>query len=207
VATTAWLAGVDPRMESALEIAPPHWIGDDELMELERRFEPLMFERFADGTLLVSPPVGGLGGMRSGRLSARVIGWAESSKLGVAFGEATGFKFPGDALLSPDATYVTRERWEAVPRSEREGFPVLVPDAAFEMISKSDSVRATRRKVGVYLQHGVRLVVLIDPYRNHTYVGRTGDPDAVDLGDVATVDCSPVMPGFVLDIATILDVA
>ncbi|MDB5043882.1 MAG: hypothetical protein JWN27_4608, partial [Candidatus Eremiobacteraeota bacterium] len=36
---------------------------------------------------------------------------------------------------------------------------------------------------------------------------RTGDDDAVDLGDVASVDCSPVMPGFVLDVASILDVA
>jgi hypothetical protein len=40
VATTAWLAGVDPAMESALEIVPPHWVGDQDLIELERRFEP-----------------------------------------------------------------------------------------------------------------------------------------------------------------------
>ncbi len=103
--------------------------------------------------------------------------------------------------------YVVRERWEAIPVAEREGFAALVPDAAFEMLSKSDSVRATRKKIAAYLHDGVRLVVLIDPYRRRTYVGRTGDDDAVDLGDVASVDCSPVMPGFVLDVASILDVA
>lgn len=207
MATTAWLAGVDPRMETALEIRPPHWVGDDEIVELERRFEPLLFERFADGTLLVSPPCGLLGGERSMRLSFEVAAWARATKLGIAFGANAGFTFPGNALFSPDATYVARERWEAVPPAEREGFAALVPDAAFEMLSKSDSVRATRRKVAAYLHDGVRLVVLIDPYRRRTYVGRTGDDDAVDLGDVAGVDCSPVMPGFVLDVGSILDVA
>jgi len=207
VATTAWLAGVHPAMESALEIVPPHWVGDDELVALERRFEPLLFERFADGTLLVSPPCGALGSMRSMRLSYEIAAWARASKLGIAFGANAGFTFPGNALFSPDAMYVVRERWEAIPVAEREGFAALVPDAAFEMLSKSDSVRATRRKVAAYLHDGVRLVVLIDPYRRRTYVGRTGDDDAVDLGDVASVDCSPVMPGFVLDVASILDVA
>jgi Uma2 family endonuclease len=207
VATTAWLAGVDPWMETALEIVPPHWVGDDELIELERRFEPLLFERFADGTLLVSPPSGALGGLRSMELTCAIAAWARASKLGVAFGANAGFTFPGNALFSPDATYVTRERWEAIPVAEREGFAALVPDAAFEMLSKSDSVRAKRRKIAAYLHDGVRLVVLIDPYHRRTYVGRTGDDDAVDLGDIATVDCSPVMPGFVLDVASILDVA
>ena len=194
-------------IECATEIVPPHWVDDDEILALGQRYKTLLFERFADGTLLVSPPCGLLGGERSMRLSFEVAAWARATKLGIAFGANAGFTFPGNALFSPDATYVARERWEAVPPAEREGFAALVPDAAFEMLSKSDSVRATRRKVAAYLHDGVRLVVLIDPYRRRTYVGRTGDDDAVDLGDVAGVDCSPVMPGFVLDVASILDVA
>jgi hypothetical protein len=49
------------------------------------------------------------------------------------------------------------------------------------------------------------LVVLIDPYRRHVYVGRGRDEAAVDLGDVDSLDCSPAMPGFVLDVAAVRD--
>jgi Uma2 family endonuclease len=51
VATTAWLAWVHRAMGSYRRIG----VGDDELIALERRFEPLLFERFAGGTLLFSP--------------------------------------------------------------------------------------------------------------------------------------------------------
>ncbi len=122
------------------------------------------------------------------------------------FGEAAGFTFPDRALLAPDATFIRAERWYAIPAAEREAFARIVPDACFEMISTSDRVRTTLKKVRLYLQHGVRLVVLIDPYRRHVYVGRDGESEPVDLGDVDHVDCSPVMPGFVLDVASLREV-
>ena len=62
------------------------------------------------------------------------------------------------------------------------------------------------KKIAAYLRNGVRLVVLIDPTRRKVYVGREGDTEPRDLGDVDSVDCSPVMPGFVLDVAAIVDV-
>ena len=61
------------------------------------------------------------------------------------------------------------------------------------------------KKIRAYLRNGVRLVVLIDPYRRHVYAGRAGDEEPHDLGDVDSVDCAPAMPGFVLDVAAIRD--
>jgi Uma2 family endonuclease len=74
------------------------------------------------------------------------------------------------------------------------------------VLSKSDRIRTTMKKIAAYLRNGVRLVVLIDPKRGKVYVGREGDAEPCDLGDVHTVDCSPVMPGFVLDVAAVRDV-
>jgi Uma2 family endonuclease len=54
------------------------------------------------------------------------------------------------------------------------------------------------------LQNGVALVVLIDPYHRRVYVGRTDDEEPRDLGDVDSLDCSPRMPGFVLNVAAVL---
>jgi Uma2 family endonuclease len=200
--TPRWLDG-RLRLDAAVEIAPPHWVDDDELVALEHAHEPFFFERFGDGTLLVSPPTGGMGGIRSGRLAAQVIGWADSVNCGVAFGPTAGFKFPDRALLAPDATFIAAERWYALPPDVREAFPTIVPDACFEMMSKSDRIRTALKKIATYLRFGVRLVVLVDPYRRRVYVGRAGDADARDLGDVDRVDCGDVMPGFVLDVAAL----
>ena len=192
------LAGLRTDITEAVEITPPHWLDDDAIIELEERYEPLVFERFADGTLLVTPPTGGIGGRRSGELYGQVLIWAKRIG-GITFGANAGFKFPDYALLSPDATYITAERWYAIDRAEREKFAIIVPDACFELISKSDRVRTTLKKIAAYVQHGVRLVVLVDPYRGRVYVSRDGG-EAADYGDVDAVDCAPVMPGFVLDL-------
>ena len=71
-------------------------------------------------------------------------------------------------------------------------------------MSKSDRVKTTMKKIRAYLANGVALVVLIDPYRRHVYVGRAGDEEPRDLGDLDSIDCSPAMPGFVLDVAAVI---
>jgi Uma2 family endonuclease len=74
-------------------------------------------------------------------------------------------------------------------------------------MSQSDRMRTTRKKILAYLRNGVRLVVLLDPWRRRVFVGHEGDTDVRDLGDAATLDCAPVMPGLVLDVAAIFGAA
>ncbi len=187
----------------AVEIDPGRFVSDDELVALQREHDPLGFERFGDGTLLVTPPTGGAGSRRNVRLTRQVDEWAEATGLGFAFGPDGGFAFPDRAMLAPDATYVARERWLALSDDEQDSFARVVPDAVFELFSKSDRMTSTRKKIATYLRHGVRLVVLLDPYARRVYVGHAGEAGMRALGDVAGVDCAPVMPGFVLDVARI----
>ncbi|MDB5070169.1 MAG: hypothetical protein JWM87_1280 [Candidatus Eremiobacteraeota bacterium] len=192
-------------IERAVEIVPPRWVDDDEIIELEERYEHrlLMFERFADGTLLVTPPSGWEGGGRDVELGAQVRNWVRSSGHGLVMGATGGVRLPDGSLFAPDTTYISRERWAQADHEKT--FAHAVPDAAFEILSKSDRVRTTMKKIAAYLRNGVRLVVLIDPKRRTVYVGREGDAEPRELGDVERVDCSPVMPGFVLDVAAIMD--
>ncbi|MEA2721178.1 MAG: hypothetical protein QOJ39_3042 [Candidatus Eremiobacteraeota bacterium] len=205
MATAMDLPELGTEFERAIEIVPPRWVDDDEIIELEERYEHrlLMFERFADGTLLVTPPSGWEGGSRDSSLVVQVGNWARAVDCGLAIGPSGGVRLPDGSLFAPDVTYISRERW-AQADHERT-FAHAVPDAAFEILSKSDRVRTTMKKIAAYLRNGVRLVVLIDPKRRNVYVGREGDAEPRELGDVEHVDCSPVMPGFVLDVAAIRD--
>ncbi|HEY6235795.1 MAG TPA: Uma2 family endonuclease [Candidatus Elarobacter sp.] len=184
----------------AVEIVPPHWIDDDALIELEERYEPLVFERFADGTLLVTPPAGFFSGGSNAKLTAQIVNWAEAGDHGMVIDSSGGFNLPDGSLFAADTTFVARNR---VPERGRT-FPVVVPDAVFELMSKSDRIKTTMKKIRAYLRNGVSLVVLIDPYHRHVYAGRAGDDEPRDLGDVDSLDCSPAMPEFVLDVAAIL---
>lgn len=199
------LADLRNDITEATEIVPPRWVDDDEIVELESRYELLLFERFADGTLLVTPPSGWHGGSRDLELGAQVRAWARQGNRGLCMGATGGVRLPDGSLFAPDATYISRERWNKADHDRT--FAEVVPDAAFEILSQSDRIRTTMKKIEAYLRNGVRLVVLIDPNRRNVYVGRDGDTEVRALGDVESVDCSPVMPGFVLDVAAIRDLA
>ena len=198
------LAGLRTDIVEAIEIVPPHWVDDDALIELEQRYDPLVFERFADGTLLVTPPAGFYSGGRNAELTFQIMKWTRAGNRGTVIDSSGGFNLPDGSLFAADTTFIARGR-TIQPESERT-FPVIVPDAVFELMSKSDRVRTTMKKSRAYLRNGIRLVVLIDPYRRRVYAGRAGDDDPHDLGDIDSLDCSPAMPGFVLDVAAVLTV-
>ncbi len=187
-------------LEGATEIAPPHPVDDNVLMALNERYRPLGIERFGDGTLLVSPPAGFRSSAKNGELFGQIWLWNRTTAGGIVSESSGGLKLPDGAVLAPDATYVSPERWSSASDAT---YPVLVPDAAFELLSPSDRLRTTRKKIATYLRNGVRLAVLIDPIRRRVHVGREGDDDAHDIGEIALLDCSPAMPGFILDVAAV----
>lgn len=190
-------------LECATEIVPPHPVDDDVLAALNERYHPIGIERLGDGTLLVSPPAGFRSGAKNGELFGQIWLWNRMTASGIVSESSGGLKLPDGAVLAPDATYVSRERWSTASEAT---YPLLVPDAAFELLSPSDRLRTTRKKIATYLRNGVRLAVLIDPIRRRVHVGREGDTDAHDLGELAFLDCAPAMPGFVLDVAAIFAV-
>ncbi len=157
--------------ESAIEIVPPRWVTDEEIRALERRYEIFVFERFADGTLLVTPPAGWKSGSANMELARQVANWArENERGGLVMESSGGVKLPDGSLFAPDVTYIANERWSRADHART--FAEAVPDAAFELLSSSDRIRSTRKKMEAYLRNGVRLAVLIDPKRRRVYVGR-----------------------------------
>ena len=110
----------------AVEIVPPHWIDDDALIELEQRYEPLVFERFADGTLLVTPPAGFYSGGRNAELTSQVGNWASAGDRGTVIDSSGGFNLP-----TVRSSLRTRRSSRAVARSGRS------PSARFPSSSRT----------------------------------------------------------------------
>jgi Uma2 family endonuclease len=178
--------------------APPD---DAEILDLANRNPGFRFERSAAGELIVTP-TGGEGARHDLALGYQLYGWAETDRTGVAFGSAAGFRLPDGSLLSPDASWIRRERWEALSPRERQGFPPLCPDAVFEIASESDSLPGLRQKMRTYLANGARLAVLIDP-QTRTVEVYMPDRDALVYDAPQAVPLDPILSGFVVDLGPI----
>lgn len=179
-------------------LAAPRPVADEELREFARRNPGFQFERSATGELIVTP-TGSEAGRRSLQLAYQIEGWNRSRLLGVVFDSSTGFRMPDGSLLSPNASWVRRDRWEGLSLEQREGFAPLCPDAVFEIASKTDSLTELRAKMQAYLVNGAQLAVLIDPEGRSVEVYKPGQ-EVQTHKSRATISLDPSLPGCVLDL-------
>lgn len=163
----------------------------------------LRLERTAKGELIIMPPAGADSGFRNLSLGAQLWNWNQQTGLGVAFDSSVGFTLPNTAIRGPDASWMPRARWEALPQEEREKFSHVSPDFVAELRSRSDALTKLRDKMREYIAQGVRLAWLIDPRTETVEIYRPGRPVEV-LKRPATLSGEDVLPGFVLDLKGIL---
>lgn len=156
----------------------------------------LRFELTAQGELVIMAPTGLETGRRNTTVTQRLANWTEADGSGIAFDSSTLFTLPNGAKRSSDASWVRRERWEALPVKERAGFGRLCPDFVVELRSLTDRLSDLQEKMQEYLDNGARLGWLIDPLEKRVYVYRPDQPIEV-LDDPATLSGDPVLPGFV----------
>lgn len=192
----------------SLNVPPAVALTDEQFYQLCVANEDWKLELTADGELMIMPPTGGETGIKNSDLNAQLVVWNRQTKLGFVFDSSTLFRLPSGAKRSPDASWVIRERWEALPREARRRFPPLCPDFVIELRSETDDLGKLRLKMQDYLINGLRLGWLIDPqtslieiYRPNQRVETLISTDQVS----PTLSGESVLPGFVLNLASILN--
>jgi len=176
---------------------------DEQFFQLCQNNRDLRFERTANGGLLIMPPTGGETSNRNARLTQRLMNWADTNELGIAFDSNGGFKLPNGADRAPDASWVKIERWHALTPEQRQKFLPLCPDFVVELRSPTDSLKAMREKMQEYIDNGARLGWLIDQKNKRVEIYRQGQ-DVEILQSPTTLLGEDVLPGFVLDLNGIL---
>ncbi len=126
-----------------------------------------VLELDAAGNLIHISPTGGETGARNSRLLIRLLAWADQLGGWQVFDSSTGFRLPDGSVLSPDASLVRLERWQALTPEQRRSFPPLCPDVVVELASPSDqgprAVAALRQKMAAYQANGAQLGWLLIP--------------------------------------------
>jgi Uma2 family endonuclease len=176
---------------------------NEQFFELCQKNRDYRFERTASGELLIMPPAGSDTGRRNADLTFQLQAWSRQNNLGLVFDSSAGFKLPNNADRSPDASWVKRERWDALTPEQQETFAPLCPDFVVELRSKTDSLKALQTKMQEYMDNGARLGWLIDRKNQRVEIYRQGR-DVEIVQSPATLSGEDVLPGFVLDLKDIL---
>ena len=172
---------------------------EDEFFEFCQLNKDLRIELTSEGDLIIMPPTGGKTGRRNVKLTVKLELWAEADGSGQTFDSSTGFTLPNGAKRSPDAAWVSNERWNALPEEKQEEFPPLCPEFVAELRSRTDSLTSLQQKMEEYIANGAQLGWLIDPFEKKVHVYRPGAEVEV-LDDPESVSGEPLLGGFALDV-------
>ena len=172
-------------------------ISDDEFENFCRHNPNLEIELTKEGDLLIMPPTGGETGIRNFSLNFEFGKWLEKNRGGVAFDSSTVFKLPNGAKRSPDLSWTTNEKWNALSAEEKKKFPPLCPDFVVELRSPSDALKNLQNKMEEYIENGAALGWLIDPTARRIYVYRPNFETAT-LDNPETVSGEPLLKNFTL---------
>ena len=186
-------------------VYPGLYVTQEQFATLAAANRDLRMERTAQEELIVNPPTGWETGERNRSLTGQLYRWYEENEdLGKVFDSSTGFILPNGATRSPDASWVSQERWEALTPEQKGTFANICPDFVVELRSSSDSLKSLQAKMREYIDNGARLGWLIDPQQRRVEIYRPGK-DVEVLENPAELSGETVLPGFVLNLRRVWD--
>ena len=103
----------------------------------------------------------------------------------------------GGAAYVPDVSVYLRERVPRNAEGEVEDDFREPPEIAIEVVSPGQSVNSLVRRSVWYVDHGVRVALVVDPEDRSVLIFRAGQPPRVAQG-VDAIELDDVLPGFEL---------
>ncbi|UOQ99517.1 Uma2 family endonuclease [Hymenobacter sp. 5317J-9] len=153
-------------------------------------------ERDAQHQITIMPPTNSETGAYNSELNRQLANWNVESGLGKTFDSSAGFTLDTGAMLSPDASWIAWANWNALSSEDRRGFARICPDFVVELLSPTDRLTDTMRKMEHWLEAGARLGWLIAPATESVYIFEPGQPVRPVVGFDQDLVAGPVLPGF-----------
>ncbi|MEM9923187.1 MAG: Uma2 family endonuclease [Cyanobacteria bacterium P01_D01_bin.50] len=185
-----------------LKFHPVITMTDDQLFDFCELNKDFRIERKANGEIIIMSPTGSETDQRNFDLIVQLGIWTKQNGTGVGFGSSGGFTLPSGAVRSPDAAWIKKTDWEAIPLEKRKKFAPICPEFVVELRSETDALKMLKSKMEEYIQNGTRLAWLIDRVNRKVYIYRSKNT-VEELDNPSTLSGEDVLPGFVLDLAGI----
>lgn len=185
-----------------LQMLPNMVMTDDQFFDFCQLNRHFRIERNQIGDLFIMSPTGSETEERNFNLIVQLGIWTKQDGTGVGFGSSGGFTLPNGAVRSPDAAWIKRTKWEAIPTEKRKKFAPICPEFVVELRSENDSLSTLKEKMPEYIANGVKLAWLIDRKQRQVFIYR---PNCAveELDNPQTLNGEDILPGFVLDLSEI----
>ena len=177
-------------------------LSDDQFEDLISANRDSKFELTATGELLIMSPTGGETGNRNFELYIDLGNWNRKKGLGKAFDSSTGFQLPNGAKRSPDLSWITLEKWNALTPTQRRKFLPICPDFVVELVSESDDLKEIEEKMQEYLDNGLGLGWLMIPKTRQVQIYRPQQTLEI-LESPLSLSGESILVDFVLDLTPI----
>jgi Uma2 family endonuclease len=151
------------------------------------------------GELVVSPA--GIEHEEIGmRLGSALFNFVRKKKLGIVCGSSAGYWMKErTSFLSPDVSFIAKERLQGAKRAPKKFFNGA-PDLAVEVLSPSDTIDKLHEKIVEYFDNGARLIWVLNPEEQIVLVYHAPQPDKLlRAGDA--LDGEDVVPGFSMPVS------
>jgi Uma2 family endonuclease len=183
----------------SLAVNPPLTDAEFEVFCLKN--EDVQIERTSDGAIRMNPPTGALTGDGNSEVNHQLRNWWDTHRKGRVFDSNAGFFLPDGSMLSPDAAYVLPEQLVGVTKKQLTGLLRLCPVFVVELLSASDSLAKTGRKMESWIANGAKLAWLIDPYQQQVIVYQPGQQPRES--SAPQLDGTGPVQGFSLDLGKV----
>ncbi len=173
---------------------------DKEFAEFCAANRDYQIERDKRGNILFSTPAHSATGLYEGETASALKVWSKQTKTGIAFSSSTGFKLPNTAIRSPDASWVSMEKWQSLTKAEKTSFAPICPEFVVEVRSKTDSLERVKEKMLEWIENGTLLGWLIDIANEKTLIYRADGSIEIIRGFDKILEGEDVLPGFTFDL-------
>lgn len=144
-------------------------------------------------------PTGPTHGDLTNRLAFLISGHVYGRRLGKVYAAETGFRLDDagkPTVRAPDIAFIAASRVASIGDAT---FIPIPPDLAVETLSPDDRANDVDAKVQWWLDHGTRLVWVVDP-ANRTLTAHEPTGRSRRLREHETLDAGDVLPGFTLEL-------
>ncbi|MER0440845.1 Uma2 family endonuclease [Emticicia sp. W12TSBA100-4] len=125
---------------------------------------------------------------------------------GHVYDSSTGFRFVDGSVRSPDAAWVSEEKYAQISEEDRRKHLSVAPEFIVELMrdaaqSETDSLKDAQNKMLSYIENGVLLGWLINPKIETVYIYRADGTISKVEGFSQSLSGEKVLAGFEFDLS------
>ncbi len=176
---------------------------DDEFLRFCLENKDLRIERNSDLKIMIMSPVNTSSSYSSGAVFGQLYTWNVQHSKGIVFDSSVGFTLADRSVLSPDASWLSNQKWNKLSEDDKNKFAPVCPEFLIEVRSKSDSLPELQRKMKNWIANGAELAWLIDPANEVSFIYRSGRSEETIEGLSRKLFGEGPVLGFELDLSRI----